>query len=207
MIIQDVVNSAKYSELSGVAVKDNIPAIVAFINLGMLEIYKRFPIKVEEHVINLISGTVYYEMPENFMYCIEAFGEQKENSTCSNEISINDEEDLESIFFNDWNTVQVPFSVTGAYVSVIYVAKPTPITVTQAEDGVTTLDIPDTLIDVLLSYVGYRGHMGVKSDSQSENNAHWVRFERSCEKAIELGVAFPSDSSSMSGRITDRGFV
>ena len=35
MIIQDIVNLAKYSELFGVAVKDDIDAITSFINLGM----------------------------------------------------------------------------------------------------------------------------------------------------------------------------
>lgn len=208
MIIKDVVNLAKYSELSGVAVKDNIDVITAFINLGMLELYKRFPIKVEEHIVSLVNGTSYYEMPDDFMYSLEAFAEADINAESQSvPIPINDADSPLSIFFIDWNTIQVPAAVTGSYISLVYVAKPASITAVQADDGTTVLDLPDTLIDALLSFIGYKAHMGVKSDAQSENNAHWVRFDRICKKARELGVAFPADSMSMSGRVSDRGFV
>lgn len=208
MIIKDVVSLAKYSELAGVATKDNIDAITAFINLGMIELYKKFPIKVEEHIVDLVEDTVYYEMPENFMYILSAYGEvpavDKEKTLL---LPINEEDCDYSIFFTDWNTVQIPSDISGDHVSIIYVAKPKPITAVQADDGITTLDLPDTLVDALLSYIGYRGHLGVKSDSQSENNAHWARFERNCKRAVDAGVAYPSDSLSMIKRISDRGFV
>jgi hypothetical protein len=208
MVIQDVVNLAKYSELSSVSIKDDINVIVAFLNLGMLELYKRFPVKVEEHVVELLDAEPYYDMPANFMYATCAFGEVPE--LCDSDyspIGINNEDDKYSIFFNDWNTIQVPFPSTGSFIAILYVTKPAVITTVQATDGTTTLDLPEVLIDALLHYIGYRAHLGIKSDSQAENNAHWARFERSCKKAIDLGVAFPSDSMSMSGRVTDRGFA
>tara|TARA_R110000744_G_scaffold147612_5_gene260581 strand:+ start:5142 stop:5771 length:630 start_codon:yes stop_codon:yes gene_type:complete len=209
MVIKDVIALAKYSELAGVAAKNDIDAIVAFINLGMVEIYTRFPIKVEEALIALEDDKVYYTMPDNFMYPLKAFGEVPETADAMEvvQLSINDEEDPLSIFFNDWKTVQIPEATAGAHISIIYVANPIRITALQAEDEITSLAIPDSLIDCLLSYVGYRAHLGVKSDASSENNAHWKRFERSCKKAEELGVAFPSDSMTMPTRITDRGFV
>lgn len=208
MIIKDVISLAIYSELSSVAAKKDKAVIVAFINMALLELYKRFPIKVNEHIVDLTSGVAYYEMPEDFMYVLEAWGEaKKESPTQDVPLGINDTDNPNSVYFIDWNTIQVPSSVTGSYVSLVYVAKPAIVTLEQAEDGVTKLDLPDTLMDALLSYVGYRGHLGVKSDSQSENNAHYARFERNCRKAIELGVAFPIDSMSMHERVADRGFV
>ena len=208
MIIKDVVSLAKYSELAGTAIKEDTDAIVAFINLGMLELYKRFPIKVEEHIVTLVDGTMYYEMPTNFMYALEAYGEVVEGSTESSmPIPINESDYDNSIFFIDWNTVQVPSSVTGSFISIMYVPTPDTITTIQAVDDVTQLDIPTSLVDALLSYVGYRAYLGIRSDSQSENNAHWTRFERNCKKAIELGVAYPSESMSMSERVATKGFV
>lgn len=208
MNIQDIVTLARHSELSGVAIKNDLDVITAFINLGMLELYKRFPIKVEEHIVTLEDGVMYYTMPDNFMYALEAHGEiAASSSAISNPIPINDEDSENSIFFGDWTTVQIPSSVTGSYVSIIYVAKPIRVTVEQVKDGTGTLDLPETLIDALLNYVGYRAYLGVKSDAQSENNAHWARFERSCSKAEKLGVTNPADSMSMSGRISNRGFV
>lgn len=208
MLIKTIITTAKFSELSGVAIKDNVEAIVAFMNLGMIELYKRFPIKVSEHILDLEDGVMFYEMPKNFMYAIEAYGEvDKTSAEKTRKIAINDEDADVSIFFNDWNTIQVPSAVTGYSMSIIYVPTPADVTVEEAEDGVSELDLPSALVDALLSYIGYRAYLGVKSDSQSENNAHWARFERMCKKAEDLGVAFPSDSMSTSNKATSRGFI
>lgn len=208
MVIKDAVNLAKYSELSSVSVKNNIDAIVAFMNLGVLELYKRFPIKVKTHTVEITDSSIYYPMPDDFMYVIEAYKEI-ENSPYNETIpvAINDEEDPYSIFFTSWNTLQVPAVVEPQSISLTYVAKPANISVVQAEDGVSILDMPDALVDALLCYIGYRAHLGVKSDGQAENNAHWARFERSCSKAIELGVGSHSDYMGMTFRISARGFV
>jgi len=206
VIIRDVVNLAKYSELSGLSIKDDTEAIVAFINLGMIEIYTRFPVKVDEHLITLTSDT-YYEMPENFMYATSAYREAPINLEQTVVVPINDDDAEYSIYFNDWNTIQVPQPYPGEYLSIIYATKPTSVDVAQANDGSTILDLPDTLIDCLLSYIGYRGYLGVRTDGQSENNAQWLRFERNCKKALENGVAFPVESLSMSDRVATRGFA
>jgi len=208
MLLKDVISLAKYSELAGAASKDNIDAIIAFINLGVLELYKRFPIRTKEYLVTLEEGVTDYPTPDDFMYATEAFGEVPEGYEGSNQpIAINDDDDDRSIFFPDWRTVQIPYSVAGAYISIIYVAKPEGVTVTDAESDTLDLDIPDVLVDCLLSYIGYRAHLGIKSDAQSENNAQWARFERNCRKAIELGVAHSSDSMEMTNRLNNRGFV
>lgn len=208
MIIEDVVTLAKYSELASIAVKDDIVAIVAFMNLGMLELHTRFPIKIKEHIVPLETGVVFYDMPDDFMYATSAYGEVDRYAVDGPvPLAINDDTDNYSVFFSSWDTLQVTEAITGDSVSIIYVAKPTRITADAAEDGVTELDLPDSLVDALLSYIGYRGHLGVRSDGQSENNAHLQRFERNCKKALELGVAFPSDTMHMEERVKLRGFA
>jgi hypothetical protein len=205
MKVQEVIDIARYSELASVAVKDNIPAIIAFLNLGMIELYTRFPIKTEEYVVSLQEGVTTYEMPSDFMYAVAAYDEVPEGSTdLVLPVPINEEDDPYSIFFPDWNTVQIPLVASNSYISIIYVTKPTPIT---DQDLDKEIELPVTLVDALVSYLGYRAHLGVRSDGQSENNAHWARFDRNCKKARELGVAFPIDSLKMSNRIKDRGFA
>jgi len=205
MKVQEVVDIARYSELANVAVKDNTAAILSFLNLGMIELYTRFPIKTEEHIIDLRENTTMYEMPANFMYALSAYGEVPEDAAdLVRPVAINEEDDPYSIFFPDWNTVQVPAVANGSYISIIYVAKPVTYT---AEDMDVEIELPNTLVDALVSYIGYRAHMGIRGDAQSDNNAHWLRFDRSCKKARELGVAFPVDSLKMSERINDRGFA
>jgi len=207
MTVQDFITLVRYSELNNIAVGSNTDAIIAFINLGMIELYTRFPVKVEEHIVTLQDGVTDYEMPTNFMYPLEAFGETpEENSVDLVRVSINEEDDPYSIFFPDWNTVQIPLVTTGAHISIIYVAKPIPLANTP-EDLATELELPATLLDALASYVGYRGHLGVRGDGEAENNAHWIRFDRNCKKARELGVSHPVDTFWSSDRLFNKGFV
>ena len=208
MLVKDVVTLAKFGELSGVAAKDNVEAITAFINLGLIELYKRFIVRTEEQMIPLQDGVTSYPTASNFMYPVEAFGEVPIGSTAETlPIPINDEDSIYSIRFTDWTSVQVPSTIVGSFVAITYVTKPVRLTESQVEDYETELPLPDSLVDALLHYIGYRGHIGIRSDSQSENNAHWARFERSCKKAKELGVATPAESMSMSDRLFERGFT
>lgn len=207
MTVQEFLTIVRYSEVNNLAVKDNYDALVAFLNLGMIELYTRFPIKVEEHIIELKENTTEYEMPENFMAALSAYGEVPDDLPENvAPVAINEESDPYSIFFLDWNTVQIPAVANGSYISVIYIAKPE--TVLNTEEGLAAeLELPVTLADTLASYVGYRAHLGVSGSGQAENNAHWQRFERNCVKARELGVAFPVDSMSMRTRLPARGFI
>ena len=207
MTVQDFITLVRYSELNNINVGSNTDAVIAFINMGLIELYTRFPLKIEEHIITLVEGTTNYEMPSNFMYPLEAFGEPSESDPGALvRVSINEEEDPYSIFFPDWNSVQVPLVATGAYISVMFVAKPIPV-LNTVEGLAGELEIPESLLDALASYVGYRGHLGVGGDANAENNAHWVRFDRNCKKARELGVSHPIDTLWSSERLGSRGFA
>jgi hypothetical protein len=205
MIIQDVLDLAKFSELSSVAIKDNTVALLLFVNAGMLELHKRFPLKTEEHVIVLEEGVTLYTMPTNFLYATSAWGEPGV-STLGEAVPlpINDEDEPTSIFFPNYKQVQIPLTTEGSRISIIYGAKP--VKYVEA-DLAQELDLPETLIDPLIHYMGYKAHSGIKGDSQSENNAHYFRFEKSCAKARELGVAYPIDSWRMIDRLGTRGFA
>lgn len=205
MIVQDIVNAAKFSELSSTALKDNTEAIITFMNLGLLELYKRFPIKTAEATYNVGSSTVLYALPDNFMYPVAVYGENKEGVVDVNvKLPINEDSDDQSVFFPNHKQVQVSSDIKGSKISVIYVTKPESYTIDNLNAEV---DLPETLIEALLHYVGYKAHLGIRGDGQSENNAHYLRFDASCRKARELGVAYPMDSYKMSERLTNRGFV
>lgn len=207
MTVQEFLTVVRYSEVNNLAVKDDYEALIAFLNLGLIEIYTRFPIKVEEHIIELFENTTEYQLPDNFMVALSAYGEVPDFSPKTVvPITINEESDPYSIFFPDWDTVQIPAVANGSFVSIIYIAKPETV-VNTAEGLAAKLELPVPLIDALASYIGYRAHLGVRGDGQAENNAHWQRFERNCVKARELGVAYPADSMSMETRLLTRGFV
>lgn len=208
MLLKDVITLAKFGELSGIAIKDNVEAIVAFINLGMLELYKRFPLKAEEYVITLEDGVMYYDMPSDFMYYLNIYREKdKDKPWEDNEVPVNSEDEVGSVFLPDWNTLQVPSDVLGSYLSVIYVAKPKPVTVDMSQDSEYELDLPDTLISALLSFIRYKAYLGVKASDESSSMANLARFERECENAKVRGISAPAETMSMNDRLRDRGFA
>ena len=205
MILQDIVNAAKFSELNSTALKDNTEAIITFLNLGMLELYKRFPVKTAEATYPVGSTTTLYALPPNFMYPIAVYGENKDGVIDIEEkITVNEESDEQSVFFPNHKQVQVSSEIEGSRISVIYVAKPESYTV---DDLGSEVDLPETLVEALLHYIGYKAHLGIRGDGQAENNAHYIRFDASCRKARELGVAYPTDSYKMPDRLKHRGFA
>lgn len=205
MIVQDIINAARYSEVGNTAIKDNTDAILTFMNLGLLELHKRFPLRVEQTVLTLSNTTTTFNLPSTFMYPLAAYGEDKDgNIDMEHVLPINDESNPESIFFSTFKQVQVPDTLDGSSAVIVFAAKPDRYT---ADDLNIELDLPETLIEPLLHYIGYKAQLGIRGDAQAENNAHWLRFDRSCKQAQDLGVAYPMDSWKMATRIYDRGFA
>lgn len=190
MTIQDVIDLAVKGELKKLAVKDDVDSIVSFINLGLIELYKRFPLDTEEVVIALGQATVptdayqmvsntIYEMPSDLMYIIGAYEED------GSEININKEDDPFSIMTISWNKIQVPVATVGANIGVVYVKTPTFL---SSADVAEELPLPVQLVEALLHYIGYRGHGSIDGNIQAENNTHYQRFEASINRAKMLGV-------------------
>lgn len=214
MTLQNVIDLAKNGPLKNVAVKNDIDAVIGYINLGLIELYKRFPIDTEEVIITLgqdgdtendytmISDTV-YQMPDNFMYLIAAYEEVDDSSLITTkQVPINEEENPYSINTISWNKLQVPVATDGSYLSLIYASSPQYFTEAETTEIVP---LPMQLIEPLLAYLGYQGHASV-SAAENENNVHYQRFEMSCNKVKELGI-FTTDDLDMSGKWETGGFV
>lgn len=204
MTVQEIIDYAKNGELKNIAVKNDTEAVLGFINLGMIELYKRFPLLVEEHVIELLDGVEIYTMPSNFMWVVAAYDEVPEDSDdIVAVIPINEEDNPLSINTVSWNTIQVPVTVAGSYISIIYAAAP--VYITNA-DLATDIQIPPQMIEALLNYIGYRAHGSVNGEINSENNTHLMRFESSVKRIEQMGM-FTSDDMNMDTKFYNRGFV
>lgn len=204
MTVQNVIDLARNGELKNIAVRDDVSAVLGFINLGMIELYKRFPIKTEEHIIELQDGVDVYTMPDDFMWIVAAYDEVDEDSEAYVKVMpINEEDNPLSLNTIAWNKVQLPVSILNAYISVIYVAAPPVFT---EADLAEELPLPPQMVEALLHYIGYRGHGSVDGNIQAENSTHYQRFEASCQRIRQEGMITPDDLN-MDGRLGDRGFV
>ena len=204
MTVGQIIDLAKNGELNGLNVGSKPEVLVGYMNLGVLELYKRFQLKVEEYVIELQNNVDIYTMPTNYMWMLAAYGEVPIDSVENvNILPINEEDNPLSINTVGWNKVQVPVSVGGAYISIIYVASPSTYTVNELN---VEVDIPAQMIEALLAYMGYRANSAIDTGVQTEDSIYYQRFEASCEKLRQFGM-FNSDDMFMNKRIALRGFV
>ena len=204
MTVRQIVDEAKSGELNGLPVANKDDVIVGYLNLGVLELYKRFQLKVEEAVIALVDGVDIYTLPSDYMWLIAVYGEVDIRSTETvNELPVNEEDNPLSVNTVGWNKIQVPVSVDGAYISVIYVASPEMYSVSNMT---AVVDIPPQMVEALLAYIGYRANSAIDSGVQTEDSVWYQRFEHSCDKLREYSM-FNSDDMFMSKRLSTRGFV
>lgn len=205
MLVSDVINLAKTSELKQLAIRNDTSAILGFINLGMLELYKRFPLKQEEAIITMRDGKSEYflngsdsdvEMNSftNFLIVSECWDE------AGNKLTLNDENDPLAIMTPSYNSVEVPNVANGEKLSIIY---------RTSVDFATALDddllLPPQLLEALLYYIGFKGHSSITADVKAENNSYFIRFEQSCNRVLQTGLILPDDMEST--MFETRGFV
>lgn len=204
MTVRQVIDLAKASELTGLPAASKDETVLGFINLGVLELYKRFTLSVEEWLIALEDGQSYYTAPEDFMWIIAAYGEVGMDSVQEvNVLPVNEEDNPLSINTVGWNKVQVPLSVTGAYVSIIYAATPEVYSVTDMDK---TVNIPPQMIEALLAYIGWRANSTIDTGIQTEDTVWYNRFESSCSR-LEVKGFINANDMVMTNRLNMRGFV
>ena len=204
MTVRQVIDLAKASELAGLPAASKDETVLGFINLGVLELYKRFTLSVEEWIIALEDGQSYYTAPEDFMWIIAAYGEVGMDSVQEvNVLPVNEEDNPLSINTVGWNKVQVPLSVTGAYVSIIYAATPEVYSITDMNK---TVNIPPQMIEALLAYIGWRANSTIDTGIQTEDTVWYSRFESSCSR-LEVKGFINANDVVMTNRLNMRGFV
>lgn len=214
MTIKQVITLAQNGELSNIATKSNISAIVGYINLGLIEMYKRFPLQTKEHIIALEANRDVYDLPSDCMWIVAAYDEVPEDSDAVVvEVPINEEDNPLSLNTIGWNQVQIPMTTNGAFISVIYVAAPPVIDYVESTDSYTLdgvagtdLPLPPQMLEALLHYVGYRAHAAMNGNIQAENSTHYTRFENSCNRIEQRGM-FTNDDLAMRHRVQDKGFI
>jgi len=219
MKLKFILDQARGGELKGLSANDKTDeVIVGYINLALVAIYSRFQLKTEEAIVTLQTDpvrTIYtlgpsdtavkvngLAMPENdVMSILEGYNED------GSVINFNDESDPYSVFTISYDKIQIPLINENTYVSFVYRKNPTMV-VYSATNGVTNdvdVEIPVQLLEPMLHYIGYRAHGALDGNINTENNTHYMRFEKACQRASELGVLTADDVIQTS--VQARGWV
>lgn len=206
MLVSEAITLLSASELKQLAVRTDETAVIGFINLGILELYKRFLLWESEAVITQADGISLYTLDgtdvnvtidlsdKQLVKILKVWNEDDEKYT------LNNEKDPDSLKTPKYNQIYVNTIVPAYTMKVDFQAAPLFLTVnTQA------IPLPPQLFDPLFAYVGYKGQLSVKAGVKDENNTYYQRFQASCDQVKLDGLFIQNDLEST--KFDDRGFV
>ena len=214
MLLSDLFEQLTVGELSQMSLSGidslgvdecNYPRIVPHIQLGLTELYKRFPIKKEEvivqqydHIVNYILDSKYaitnLESNAQTKYIIDSPYQPFTNNVLRIEtihdeegrtLFLNDTEEYWSIYTSSYNTIQVPLPEKENAMSVIYRADHDKIPIIELDPYTTNIDIPPGLLEALLLYVAARFYTNLGDEG---GNNYMIKFEASCQKAQDYNI-------------------
>ena len=206
MLASEAITLLKSSELKQLGLKVDTPTVLGFINLGILEIHKRFNLWESEAIITMadsvflykldgIDANVAIDLSDHSLMMIEEVYD-----VAGNKVVLNDENDPESVLTPQYHQIEVVLPIVGETLSVIYRASPKFLT---AE----TQEIPLSLqfTEALFNYVAFKGHGSIKSTGDGKDNSHYLHFLASCKLIKTEGLIAQDDLQST--KFKDRGFV
>jgi len=229
MTIKELTTMAKFGELRNLGFGTNAEeTILTYINLGLLEIYKRFRISTKQVRIPLRKGQTTYIVPEDYMWMITAYADVQNGTVIEVvEIPVNNADSAIGVNTIAWNKIQVPATLVAKAIRIVYAAAPAQINYSRDaevidgvslladkywsyEDGfptpVTVLELPSQFVEPLLHYIGYRSYGAMNGSVEAENSTHYTRFDASCKRIEQTGM-FTTEALDMASRVSDRCFV
>ncbi len=217
MIVSDYLDFAVKGELKPLTVsniggdiidnvqKDNREILISYLNLAIVEIFKRFALLQKEYVIEEVEPNTVYDLPVDFMYAVSAAFPD------GAEISLNDEKKylVDDIDYNVSIMFPAPFKILfkgtdpneQVDISLLYVA--TPCKVSLFTDYI---DIPEIYTEALINFMAYKAYSSLQGDMQATNNTFYLRFIDSCKGIDAMGLK-NSDNLDSNIKLNERGFV
>lgn len=194
------------SELKQLGLSEDKKAIMGYINMGLVELHKRFSLWEETAVVTMVAGVNKYFLDgsdpnvtldntdHEFVMINSVFDKNDK------EIEIDLQKSDYKISFPRYNLIRIAVPVAGDTLKINYRASPKFITFEKQ-----TIPLPPQYFEALFNYVGYRAHASVNGDIKGENNTHFIRFDQSCKRIIEQGLH--NDDSMEVSKLEARGFL
>jgi hypothetical protein len=185
MLLSEFKEYLAYGELAHLAIGDlasnenQVNRIISAINLGVTELYKRFPIKLGSEVITLEDSTYEYALPADLVK-IEAIYDSEDI-----EIPLNDHNNTLSVFTTNYNVLKHPYPVADLTITVEYrVAAPK---LALDSEDTEEIEIPPQFTEALVNYVAYRMFAAINMNSAEAVN-YYAKFEAACALINNLGL-------------------
>lgn len=201
MKLKDLINILRYGELTNISWdnESRIPQVIAQINLGLLNLYSKFPI-LEKSIaiaqyphISIYNLTSQYartntESTETYKYILDTqldpFKDDILQITAATDefgrsIPLNDDNAPNSWFLPAYNQLQIPNATLDETAFLIYRAKPEYID-PETKDLDIEVFMPQYLVDPLVNYVAYKIFIGMGGENAQIAAIYQQLYEKQC---------------------------
>lgn len=234
MFLSEVFNALTYGELSNLSIgsldygkiqSQHYKKLIMNINLGLIELYKRFPLSTKDVNIDLyehinaytlnsaylqsnlestepykyLSDSTYKPFTDDILLIEAVFNE------AGDEYPINENEEEFSVFTPSYNVVQVPFAQTNNTISVTYRASPEKIPLTITDPETTNVPISDTYLECLIAFVSNKIHASSPAGENNKAGMYYNKFIAACELIKDTGLI--QKDNDLNRRLDNAGWV
>jgi len=238
MLLSDIFEHLNYGELAqlsiGGADEDGIPvtaypAIVSHLNMGLIELYKRLPLKIKSIQIQEYSSiSTYYLQPdfaansgsaEPIKYLLDSATNQftgdilkiervtSSDATEIGNLPLNDNNSDNSLYTPAYDALTAYEPDDSTILTVYYRATPTKIVAAGLDPTTTDIPIPDSVLEALVYFIAARAHTNTPALEGQPNvsSMYLQKFEGSLQR-IENAALIENDNTA-NEKLDSNGWV
>ena len=196
MFVSDITEIAKVTFLNNLAISRNDTALIKFIYLGVSELYRRFNLSVKSETIITSGNLTVYELKNEDVNMLLGVYDRTGRELQQTDV-------MNSLMFEYKLLNYKSFLLRHPFDGLLYtVYKASPKSLNTLEDRI---ELPDAMMDALLTYVAYVGHSTINKDNINEASAYSQRFDIACRELEMQGYRINLSTESLA--LQAKGYV
>lgn len=195
MKVQELIDLARI-RLQSLQVSENTNALISFINLGMNELYRKFNLAIRSETITVNSDLALYELRNDDVQMLLTIYNKFGRELTQSDVLDSMDYDYKIVNYRSF-LLRKPFD---GYLYAVYKATPT-----KLVDVNDTVDLPDSMVNALLTYVAYMANNTINRDNQQEAANQYQIFRDLCTELDMQGFKIPLNTEKVA--VQARGFV
>ena len=217
MYLSEIFEHLSYGELSQLFLGDSLQGsiqesqygkIASFVNIGLVDLYKKFALREKEVIIQQYDTLNYYVLVDDYAvsnvasmaspkfildsvekpFINDVLQIQYVKDADGLDIPLNSLNQTNSIFTPEETVLHIPEPVNETLITVTYRVYPAKIALDNINPFAVTIDLPEFLLPALLSYVGYRAHIALPDGEASKALSYYGKYRKICEEVELLGL-------------------
>ena len=196
MYVKDIIDIVKVSFLNNLAISKNDSALIKFIYLGVSELYRRFNLSIKSETVLINKDLSLYELKNPDVSMLLGIYDRRGFPLKETDVTDSLDYDYKIINYRSF-IIRRPFE---GLLYAVYKASPI-----ELKDGDDIIDLPDAMIDALLTYIAYIGHSTINRDNINEASAYSQRFDLACRELEMQGYKIPLHTETLA--LHAKGFV